>query len=97
MLCGPGNNGGDGWVAARALREMGWPVWVETLVPRDALKGDAADVAKAWSGETYELGKSRARPNCTWMRCSVRDYRATAGARGCAPCSGVAESTCCSD
>ncbi len=58
VLCGPGNNGGDGWVAARALREMGWPVWVETLVPRDALKGDAADVAKAWSGETYELGKS---------------------------------------
>lgn len=58
VLCGPGNNGGDGWVAARALRDMGWPVWVETLVRRDALKGDAAHAAKAWTGETFDLGKS---------------------------------------
>jgi len=58
VLCGPGNNGGDGWVAARALREMGWPVWVETLAPRDALRGDGANAAKAWSGDTFELGKS---------------------------------------
>lgn len=58
VLCGPGNNGGDGWVAALALREMGWPVWVETLVPRDGLKGDAAGAARAWSGETFDLGKA---------------------------------------
>ena len=58
VLCGPGNNGGDGWVAARALREAGWPVWVETLVSRDMLKGDAADAAHAWGGETFELGRS---------------------------------------
>lgn len=57
VLCGPGNNGGDGWVAARYLREMGWPVWVETLAPRTMLKGDAADAAHAWTGDVYSLGE----------------------------------------
>jgi hydroxyethylthiazole kinase-like uncharacterized protein yjeF len=57
VLCGPGNNGGDGWVAARALKERGWPVWVETLAPRDALKGDAASAATAWTGDTYAIGE----------------------------------------
>ena len=54
VLCGPGNNGGDGWVAARALLERGWPVWVETLVSREALKGDAADAARAFGGKVLE-------------------------------------------
>lgn len=58
VLCGPGNNGGDGWVAARALREFGWPVWVETLVAREELRGEAADAARAWFGETFALGAS---------------------------------------
>lgn len=57
VLCGPGANGGDGWVTARALQERGWPVWVETLVPRDALQGDVADAASAWRGATYAIGE----------------------------------------
>ncbi len=56
VLGGPGNNGGDGWVAARILRERGWPVWVESLVTRDALKGDAADAAQAFNGDVRALG-----------------------------------------
>jgi len=60
VLCGPGNNGGDGWVAARRLWELGWPVWVETDTPREALKGDAADAARAYGGEVHPLGARKA-------------------------------------
>jgi len=62
VLCGPGNNGGDGWVTARTLRALGWPVWVETLVPREQLRGDAAAAAALWSGETFAIGRDNPMP-----------------------------------
>jgi NAD(P)H-hydrate epimerase len=52
VLCGPGNNGGDGYVVARHLQARGWRVDVVTIGDHKSLKADAAAMAKLWDGPT---------------------------------------------
>lgn len=42
VVCGPGNNGGDGFVAARVLRDLGVEAAVYLAVGRSSIRGDAA-------------------------------------------------------
>jgi hydroxyethylthiazole kinase-like uncharacterized protein yjeF len=53
VWCGPGNNGGDGYVIARKLRRLRWPVRVEVLAP--PVTADAKAAAQRWRGETGPL------------------------------------------
>jgi hydroxyethylthiazole kinase-like uncharacterized protein yjeF len=53
IWCGPGDNGGDGYVAARHLRRRGWPVAVEAAYPPSS---DACRwAASRWKGEVRSL------------------------------------------
>ncbi len=58
VLAGPGNNGGDGFVAARHLAQMGLDVSLACLVPAEKLSGDAAWAAGTWEGGIATFGEA---------------------------------------
>ncbi len=61
VLCGPGNNGGDGYVAATALCNSGCDVAVYASGDTTALQGDAARAFRLWSGDVDPLSVCRPR------------------------------------
>jgi hydroxyethylthiazole kinase-like uncharacterized protein yjeF len=55
VLCGPGNNGGDGFVAARHLLDKGYAVHLGFKRDSTRLPADAAAMAKRWTGAVEPL------------------------------------------
>ena len=63
ILCGPGNNGGDGFVAAKYLKKYGYFVTVYNYASTDKYKGDALKALKEFKGDLkpinlFELQKN---------------------------------------
>lgn len=64
VLCGPGNNGGDGFVVARLLREWGWEVEVSLFgdaakLPPDARVNYERWVAQGTVGDWADIGDAQ--------------------------------------
>jgi len=59
VVCGKGNNGGDGFVVARRLKARGAAVRVVLVGRRAEVRGDAADALGRWRGRVEEIADPR--------------------------------------
>src|SRR5262245_13288996 len=59
VVCGKGNNGGDGFVAARHLQTLGYEVKVFLISPAEEYQGDALVNLNRWEGAVFPLHSPR--------------------------------------
>lgn len=55
LICGPGNNGGDGFIVANILKEHDWNVVVALYGSKDTLKNDAKYAAEKWTEDVLPI------------------------------------------
>ena len=67
VLCGPGNNGGDGFVASRYLRE--WGIQTSVLASHPESRGDLARAARAAAGEVLVWPETPDEPHSLVVDC----------------------------
>src|SRR5260370_40854895 len=80
IVAGAGNNGGDGWVTARALHATGIPVWVAAVDPKT---DDAIDNrALARVAGVHELGRDEPWPAAAVIGDALLGTGAAGPARG---------------
>ena len=63
VLCGPGNNGGDGFVVAKHLKDHGYPIDVYILSNKKNYKGDALAAAKEFGKDFKKIGSFQLKKN----------------------------------
>nr|WP_272911465.1 NAD(P)H-hydrate epimerase [Loktanella sp. M215] len=76
-MCGPGSNGGDGFVVSRHLAVVGRDVRLALLWHRDHLKGEAAHHAALWSGAVALPDARGGRRYNAGRGCAVRRWSET--------------------
>ncbi|HUF55006.1 MAG TPA: NAD(P)H-hydrate dehydratase [Thermohalobaculum sp.] len=94
VLCGPGNNGGDGFVVARLLKERGWEVEVLLYGDEAKLPPDAAANARRWreiGGDVAPYADECFRPSPEGRRSGCLIVDALFGTGLTRPVEGVAE------
>ncbi|MEM9585763.1 MAG: NAD(P)H-hydrate epimerase [Planctomycetota bacterium] len=72
ILCGKGNNGGDGYVIARHLQLLGHDVRIASVVPLNQLDGDALANAKVAMRSGFDVAVPRSRQDWdAWLSDAV--------------------------